>query len=210
MGKVPLRFVHSRGSALPFALLSTRGPASTATLLTLLRYTDLGALETFAQWVLLLQMQRLAWARSWPMGRTRSKHSSKWWKTSGLFLRVGHTAGLCLCNCFFCTFYWLLHHFTSLISLSCTETVKGKNQIYSVCYIIIMALVLVWEWSLTLTYTTVSIYTKVQFSWRLQWCLVLWTCLASIFIQVCQKLCSWIHFNVPWQCSFPGKKTSRP
>lgn len=64
----------------------------------------------------------------------------------------------------FCKFDWSSHHFTSLISLSCTETVKGKNRIYDAYYIIIVALVLVWEWSLTLTYTTVSSYTKVQFS----------------------------------------------
>lgn len=64
----------------------------------------------------------------------------------------------------FCKFDLVSHHFISLISLSCTETVKGKNWIYDAYYIIIVALVLVWEWSLTLTYTTVSSYTKVQFS----------------------------------------------
>ena len=64
---------------------------------------------------------------------------------------------------FFCKFDWFSHRFTSLISLSCIETVKGKNQIYDVYYIVIVALVLVWEWSLTSAYTTVSVYTKVHF-----------------------------------------------
>lgn len=64
---------------------------------------------------------------------------------------------------FVCKFDWFSYQFAAFISVSCTETVKGKTQIYDVYYIVIMAPVLVWEWSLTSIYTTVSVYTKVRF-----------------------------------------------
>lgn len=63
---------------------------------------------------------------------------------------------------FVCKFDWFSYQFAALISVSCTEIVKGKTQIYDVYYIVIMAPVLVWEWSLTSTYTIVSVYTKVR------------------------------------------------
>lgn len=49
---------------------------------------------------------------------------------------------------FVCKFDWFSYQFAALISVSCTETVKGKTQIYDIYYIVIMAPILVWEWSL--------------------------------------------------------------
>lgn len=116
-------------------------------------YTDLGMLDIITRSILLLQMPSWVWAESWSLGRTRSKLFSKWWKTPRVLFRLGYTACWCLCiACFVHVIPFFPHHFTSLISLSFTETMKGKKktpQTYGVYYILIMALV--WEWSLQLT-----------------------------------------------------------